>query len=94
MNVPSDAKLAPAESVMTRTVGGELVLLSLETELYFGLDPVGAEMWKAICDAGTLAGAQAVLQDVYDVDHARLGDDLRELVEQLVDEKLLELRGD
>ncbi len=94
MNVPSDAKLAPAESVMTRTVGAELVLLNLETELYFGLDPVGAKMWKAICEAGSLSGAQTVLQDVYDVDHARLGDDLRELVEQLVEQKLLELRGE
>ncbi len=93
MSVPFDAKIAPAESVMTRGVGGELVLLNLETEFYFGLDAVGATMWQAICDAGTLVGALAVLKEIYDVDPEQLSDDLHELAEQLVNQKLLEIRG-
>ncbi len=94
MPVPPDARLAPAESVLTRPVGGELVLLNLQTENYFGLDPVGATMWDAICEAGTLAAAAATLQGVYDVEPATLADDLQELAEQLVEQKLLDVRVD
>lgn len=94
MSVSSEAKLVPADSVMTRTVGDELVLLNLGTELYFGLDAVGTTMWSAICETGTLAGAEARLQDIYDVDHERLGNDLRELVDQLIEQELLEIRSD
>ena len=91
MSVPAHAKLSPVESVLTRTVGDEMVLLNLSTEYYFGLDPVGAAMWQAICDTGTLTGAQEVLSGVYDVETARVGNDLRDLVEQLVEHHLLEV---
>lgn len=94
MSVPTDARLAPAEAVLTRPVSDEIVLLNLETEFYFGLDPVGTAMWNAICDTGTLTGAQAALQDLYDVEPAQLGADLQELAEQLVEAKLLEIRAD
>ena len=93
MSVPPEARLVPAESVLTRPVGDELVLLNVQTEYYFGLDPVGAVMWTAICDGGTLSAALTILQDVYDVEPARLTDDLQELAEKLVEQKLLEIRA-
>lgn len=94
MPVPPDARLAPAESVLTRPVGDELVLLNVETEYYFGLDPVGATMWDAICEAGTLNAAVTTLQGAYDVEPATLASDLQELAEQLVEQKLLDVRAD
>ncbi len=39
--------LVPSQ-VRARTVGGEIVLLHLESGVYFGLDPVGARAWQLI----------------------------------------------
>jgi hypothetical protein len=94
MTVPPQARLEPAQSVLTRPVGNELVLLNLKTEMYFGLDPVGAAMWVAICESETLSAAHSALQDMFDVDANELGADLQELVQQLVDQQLLVVRAD
>jgi hypothetical protein len=83
------SRFSPAPNVLTRPVGGELVLLNLDTELYFGLDPVGAAMWQALTAHGTVAGAVEVLTPVYDADAEQLRGDLEELVEELVKRELL-----
>lgn len=89
MFIAAQARLTPAPRVLTRPVGDELVLLNLETEHYFGLDPVGASMWQVLCDEGTIEAAAAALEGRYDVSAERLRADLEELVEKLVDHQLL-----
>lgn len=94
MSVSAEAQLFSPENVLTRMVGDELVLLHMDTEIYFGLDPVGVAMWEAICKAGTIARAHEALAPLYDVDAARLLSDLQELTDQLVDKGLMTIRGE
>ncbi|MEL7444662.1 MAG: PqqD family protein [Pseudomonadota bacterium] len=37
-----------SEDVVSREVGGEMVLLDLASGTYFGLDPVGGRIWELL----------------------------------------------
>ena len=43
-----DQKVIFAETVFAQEVDGEMVLLDMESENYFGLDEVGTSIWKEI----------------------------------------------
>lgn len=77
--------------VVTRQLDGELVLLNLDTETYFGLDEVGTRMWEVLCSSSSVEEAYQKLVEEYDVDSATLRNDLESLLSQLVESGLLEL---
>lgn len=47
-------------------VADEAVLLSMQTGEYYGLNPVGASIWRHIQQPQTVAGLVAALMDEYD----------------------------
>ncbi|HMB54041.1 MAG TPA: PqqD family protein [Thermoanaerobaculia bacterium] len=80
------------EDVAFREVGGEAVILNLETEHYFTLDAVGTRMWKLLDEHGELAKVVELLLVEYEVEREVVERDLAGLVGELVGEGLL-LRG-
>jgi hypothetical protein len=82
------------ESVLTREIDGELVLLDLRSETYFGLDDIGARFWAAFAGHGTLHEARRALLDQFDVDPARLERDLAKLLGELEAHGLVALHHD
>jgi hypothetical protein len=60
-------RLRVPDNVLAQTVGDESVLLNLDTEHYYGLDPVGTDMWQALVAAGSLGGAFDELEAHYEV---------------------------
>jgi hypothetical protein len=79
--------------VLVRDLEGELVLLNVESEHYFGLDAVGTRMWVALTGSPTVEEAYAHLSEEYEVEPDRLRVDLADLVSRLVSEGLLELQA-
>jgi hypothetical protein len=88
---PFGKRVSIGRNVVTRRTGDELVLLSLDRELYFGLDPVGARMWELLSTSATVADAFRRLLDEYEVDPVSLRADLEKLLAQLEDSGLVEL---
>jgi len=86
----NDRPVVP-DVVISRELDGETVLLNLETGIYFGLDAVGSDMWRAIKEAGVLSQAVDALQAQYDVDAASLRDDLLRLANDMLEKGLLQL---
>lgn len=76
--------------VVARELEGELVVLNLETGLYFGLDEVGVVIWERLTDGDTLEGATAAVVERYDVDRERAETDIVALVEKLREASLVE----
>ncbi len=72
----------PAD-VMVSKVGEESVILDLNSERYFGLDPVGTSMWEALQANGTVEAAYATLLEEFDVGAEQLRSDLYDLLEKL-----------
>ena len=71
------------ESVLIQDVEEECVLLNLEIGTYFGLDEVGAQMWKELTSQQSIRDAFNNLLDVYNVESTRLKTDLTEFIEHL-----------
>jgi hypothetical protein len=75
---------------MFRLVGDEGVLVNLNTERYLGLNAVGARMWTALGNSGSIEAAYEQLLQEYDVEPARLRADLDEFVDRLLGQQLIE----
>jgi len=84
------ARVVVPPHVLLQQVGEETVLLNLEKECYFGLDPVGTRMWEALTKAETVEAACQDLLSSYDVDEQRLRQDLEKLIGSLVENGLLQ----
>ncbi len=81
-----------ADTVFAQEVDGEMVLLDMNSENYFGLDEVGTTIWQAMGQGKSL---QEVLESVlkeYDVESDVLEKDLIRFVIQLLDNQLIEVK--
>ena len=86
-----DQRLTLAPEVSISDLHGELVLLNFETETYYGLDRVGAQIVNVLKEEPTIeAGVQALAQQ-FDVTEQRLRDDVEKLIGELLEAKLVEL---
>lgn len=74
---------------MLREVGGETVLLNLESETYFGLDDVGTEILRNLRAGKTIDATVDSLLEQFDVERDVLHRDVVDLVEELVQSGLV-----
>ena len=89
---PSKSRLRPHLDVLVNTLpDGEVVLLHMASEVYFGLDSVGARMWEALADTGDIEATASRLAGEFEVEESRLLSDLRQLVAELTEAGLLEI---
>ena len=70
-------------SVIYRDVSGEVVLLNLQSGVYYGLDPVGSRMWQLLMEQRPLDDVCSVMLEEYDVTADVLRADLSKLVDEL-----------
>jgi hypothetical protein len=90
-SAPFDKAVTVPAHVHVREVADELVILSLESEEYFGLDAVGTRMWQLLDSERTVQDAFAAMLEEFDVDEATLARDLEGLLSELSSRKLIEL---
>lgn len=78
-----DATFRPAEHVVAKLVGEELVLLDYQEEVYYGLDPVGTRIWDLLAAGRTLGEIIDTLLAEYDVTRDQLAADVERVVGEL-----------
>lgn len=83
VEIPSD--------VLFQELQGEAVLLNLQTERYYGLDPVGTRMWQLMTENGDVAAAFDQLSKEYEVAPDRLREDMAQLLAKLSELGLLKV---
>jgi len=86
-----NSKITFADTVFAQEVDGEMVLLDMNSENYFGLDAVGTDIWQAMQENESLADVLVVLLDQYDVEEEVLKKDLLTFVEKLQESGLIEV---
>jgi hypothetical protein len=89
MSVPFSARVRTAPEVMIREVGGESVLLDLRTERYLGLNEVGTRIWQILMESASIQAAYEKLLEEYEVTPEQLETDLRELLDDLLENVLI-----
>jgi hypothetical protein len=75
-------------------LAGEIAILNVKSGIYYGLNPVGASVWKLIQEPKTVSQVRDALLKEYDVQAERCEKDLLNLLERLEGEKLVELRNE
>ncbi len=75
--------------VLIRDVGGELLLLNSDSELYFALNASGVAMYELLIDGRPTDQIVAEVAERFDVAVERVRPDLEVLVAKLVDKGLI-----
>ena len=81
-----------SESVVSAELGEEGVLLDVESGCYYGLDEIGSAIWRLI---GKGLGESEICERLlaeYDVEPARLREDITEFLSPLETKSLIQRR--
>ncbi|AWK88543.1 PqqD family protein [Azospirillum thermophilum] len=88
-SVGPSATVVRNDEVLAAVVDGELVLMSVEQGLYFGLDPIGADIWRRMETAVRVSDLCACLVADYDGDPMQIERDVLDLLGRMADRKLV-----
>jgi Coenzyme PQQ synthesis protein D (PqqD) len=91
MELQDAQRIVARQDVLSRALDGEMVLLDLGGGRYYGLNEVGSEAWQLISDGVTIGELTRHLLTQFDVEEARLRDDLGALVAELVSRSLVDV---
>jgi ornithine carbamoyltransferase len=86
-----NSKITFADTVFAQEVDGEMVLLDMNSENYFGLDAVGTDIWQAMQENESLTDVLSVLLAQYEVEEEVLKKDLLTFVEKLQESGLVKV---
>lgn len=84
-----DETVRPHSQVVdTKLDEGEVVLLHLESKMYYSLNPTGERIWRGLKDRLSLGEISRTLQEEFDVDPEVADKSVLELVNELCEQKL------
>jgi hypothetical protein len=69
------------------------VILGLQNSIYYGVNPVGASIWKLLQRQRSVAELRDAVLEEYDVEKERCERDLLDLLEKMQAEGLIEVVG-
>jgi hypothetical protein len=84
-----DASVVAAKNQISSELDGEAVILDLDRGMYYGLDEVGARIWKLIQEPKSLSSVRDTLVGEFEVSPQRVEQDLLKLMEKLADAGLV-----
>lgn len=79
-----------AEVVDTKLDDGEIVLLHLESKMYYSLNPTGERIWQGLKEGLSLKEISCRLQGEFDVDEENANRSVLDLVNELCEQKLVQ----
>jgi hypothetical protein len=82
-----------SDGVTWRDLGGDVVILNVDTGVYFGLDGSGAQIWRELAKHGSVEKTIESLQQQFDAESDELRRDVDDLVNQFVQKRLVRLIG-
>ncbi len=84
-----EARWRISDQAIANAVADETVILHLGNGTYFGLDPIGAQLWEALQAGETPISICEALLEAYDVAPEQLAADLRALVDEMIANNLI-----
>ena len=88
-----DNSTKPSEDAVAQKVGDEMVVLNLESGIYYGLDAVGSRVWELLLEHGRLQVVFETMAAEYEVTPEVLQQDLLHLVQELQARGLIQVVG-
>ena len=82
-------KLSIPENIIAQELSGEIVILNMDAESYYSLNPVASRIWLSLTNSENVETTIQQLLKIYQVHETRLLEDVTELVKELSAEELL-----
>ena len=92
-SVSMDSVISPGKDVIHSNLADEVVLLDLKSGVYHGLEAVGARIWELLASPVSVRQVRDALIEEYDVDPRQCEQDLLQLIEELRNHGLVEVRS-
>jgi len=92
--VAMESVVVASKEQLASSIGGETVILGLQSGRYYGVDAVSARVWQIIQEPSRVADIRNVLVAEYDVDAQVCESDLLELLGQMAEGHLIEVNPD
>jgi hypothetical protein len=89
MDVVVDQPMVVSEGVVFAELDGEAVLLNVDTGVYYGLDPLGTQIWHLVDQGLSEAAICERLLDGYDVQPEELRTDVAAFLAEMCRHGLL-----
>lgn len=89
--IDSATLITVSENQVSSVLDDEEVILNLENGTYYGLNPVGARVWRLLQEPCTLAEICEALQAEFDAERAQIHHDVLALLHDLKREGLIRL---
>jgi hypothetical protein len=87
-------RVQPAEDIIWRDLGDEVVILNVVSNNYFGLSGAGGQMWRHLADHGSIDRTIEALTGEFDADADTLRADLDALIRELEQRSLIEIAAE
>jgi len=94
LNRVEHSTVMAAQEQVSRELDGEVVILSLRTGMYYGLDSVGARIWQLIQEPRTVNEVCDAILEEYEVEPDQCEHDLLALLQELAAEGLIEVNDE
>ena len=78
-----------ASTTASRVIEGEAVILSLDTKVLRGLNPVGSRVWELIDGQRSVEEIAGLIVKEFDVECPQADQDVRGFVQELLDKGLV-----
>lgn len=92
MNLSPQSVVAVTKHQVSCELGDESAILNTRHGIYYGLDPIGTEIWKRLQNPCKISEIQQFLLEEYDVEPERCQCDLLDLLKELLAAGLIEIR--
>jgi len=86
----AEVTLRRTGEVLVSEVDGEVVMLDRESDVYYGLNEVGAHIWEQLEEPRTIEELEGSTAEAFDVSRVRCRDDVREFLWDLLESDLIE----
>jgi len=89
--IENDARVRASEDQMSCDLDGEAAVLHLPSGIYFGLNEVGASVWRMVQSETTVASIVRGVEEEYDVAPETCAADVRRLLTEMMDAGIVEV---
>ena len=90
-SISTNSTIVVSQDQVSCDLSREAAILNLKSGVYFGLNTVGASIWKLIQEPKTIDEIRDALVDEYDVDPKRCEQDILELLQELSNHELIKI---
>jgi hypothetical protein len=90
-SISTESRIVVSQDQVSCDLSGEAAILNLKSGVYFGLNTVGASIWKLIQEPRTMDEIRDAIVGEYDVEPKRCEQDILELLQELSNHELVKI---